>query len=157
MIQRAGRIDRIGSPPHRAIYIINMLPANGDRDDPPRSLAYFLKVMEKLHYKIGGEIKRTVGLDASVLGGEEISPKNFADVEKIAAGDRRVLEELRERMEQFTRDPMDQLAKIIKERGEDWLKKIPYGIGGVQEAQPERNIHTLQERGGRLLLEAEVL
>jgi hypothetical protein len=52
----------------------------------------------------------------------------------IAKKDKKVLELLEKRIEQFTKDPIDILAKILNEKGLDWVKKIPNGIGAVKDA-----------------------
>lgn len=55
----------------------------------------------------------------------------------IAKRDKKVLELLEKRIEQFTKDPIDILAKILNEKGLDWVKKIPNGIGAVKDADFE--------------------
>jgi ERCC4-related helicase/HKD family nuclease len=129
LIQRAGRIDRIGSP-YSEVYLINMLPVNGDERDP-KSLAHFLSVMKKLYSRIK-LIAQTIGIDSSTLG-EDASPKDFALQERMGRNDQSVLEVLKEQLEQFTSDPIDQLARMIAEKGEEWLKDIPYGIGAYKQ------------------------
>jgi hypothetical protein len=77
-------------------------------------------------------IRETIGLDASTLG-EEAFPKDFEEQKRIAAEDATVLAEIEKRLEQFTRDPRDDLAEIISERGIDWVKNLPDGIGAVKK------------------------
>ncbi|MEM4282784.1 MAG: hypothetical protein QXN89_03895 [Candidatus Woesearchaeota archaeon] len=60
-------------------------------------------------------IRKTIGLDASTLG-EEAAAKDFSIQEKIARNDRTVLEMLEQRIEQFTKDPIDFLARISQRR-----------------------------------------
>ncbi|EQD72779.1 protein containing DNA/RNA helicase, partial [mine drainage metagenome] len=79
LIQRAGRIDRIGST-HKEVYLINVLPVNGNEDDP-KSLSHFLKVMKKLYKRID-LISNTVGIDSTTLG-EDASPRDFGIQEAI--------------------------------------------------------------------------
>lgn len=129
LIQRAGRIDRIGSN-YNDVFLLNVLPVNGDERDH-KSLAHFLKVMKKLYSRIK-LISETIGIDASTLG-EDASPKDFAIQERIGVNDSKVLGILKEQLDQFTRDPVDVLAKIINDRGEEWLKEIPYGIGAYKQ------------------------
>ena len=130
LIQRVGRVDRIGSP-YNEVYLANVLPRNGDPEDP-ESLEHFLDLMGRLYRRLE-MIRETVGLDASTLG-EEAAAKDFSVQERIASNDRTVLEMLEQRIEQFTKDPIDFLAEIINERGLDWVKKIPTGIGAVKDA-----------------------
>lgn len=133
IIQRVGRVDRIGSP-YDQVYLINVLPESSSPEDP-ESLEFFLGLMERL-YKRLEMIRSTIGLDASTLG-EEAAPKDFSIQAMIAKKDKKVLELLEKRIEQFTKDPIDILAKILNEKGLDWVKKIPNGIGAVKDADFE--------------------
>ena len=72
MIQRAGRIDRIGSP-YKEIYIYNFYPE--------KELESLLELVKILQRKIE-MINETVGLDASVLG-EKINPKVFGIIREL--------------------------------------------------------------------------
>jgi hypothetical protein len=76
-------------------------------------------------------IRETIGLDASTLG-EEAIPKDFSEQRRIAAEDAMVLAEIEKRLEQFTRDPRDDLAEIINKKGIDWVKNLPDGIGAIK-------------------------
>lgn len=129
LIQRAGRIDRIGSD-YDVIYLYNILPRQGDPDDS-RTLEHFLNLMTRIYRRLEA-IRETIGLDASTLG-EEAFPKDFAEQRRIAAEDATVLAEIEKRLEQFTRDPRDDLAEIISERGIDWVKNLPDGIGALKK------------------------
>jgi superfamily II DNA or RNA helicase len=134
LIQRAGRIDRIGSP-YDKIYLMNMLPPEGDPSDS-KSLEHFLALMSRLYQRLEA-IRQTVGLDASVLG-EEAIPKNFVLlVGKISGEDQSVIRLLEQQMEQFTRDPRDALVEILKERGLEWIKSLPSGIGAYKRGDRE--------------------
>lgn len=83
MIQRAGRIDRIGSKFDK-IYIFNFYPEE-ELDD-------LLRLVTILQTKIV-DIDKSVGLDQSVLG-EKIHPKVFGIIRRIKDKDEGVLEEL---------------------------------------------------------------
>ncbi|MCS7127160.1 MAG: helicase-related protein [Thaumarchaeota archaeon] len=133
LIQRVGRIDRIGSP-YDEVYLINVLPRNGDPEDP-ESLEYFLGLMQRLYQRLE-MIRETIGLDASTLG-EEAAIKDFSIQAMIAKNDSRVLELLERRIEQFTKDPIDILARILNEKGLDWIKEIPEGIGSIKDGEFE--------------------
>jgi hypothetical protein len=128
LIQRVGRVDRMGSS-HDKVFLINVLPKNGDPDDPS-SLEYFIGLMKKLYSRLEA-IRETIGLDASTLG-EEAAPKDFGIQEALAKNDQRVLDILSREIEQFTSDPRDILAMIMNERGLDWLKALPKGIGAYK-------------------------
>jgi superfamily II DNA or RNA helicase len=81
MVQRAGRIDRIGSE-FPALWIYNMFPDEG--------LERLLRLVENLSRKIS-DIDRTGFLDASVLG-EAVHPHNFNTLRRIMEEDGRVVE-----------------------------------------------------------------
>lgn len=130
LIQRVGRIDRMGSL-HEKVYLINMLPKNGNPEDPA-SLEYFIRLMQKLYNRLEA-IRSTIGLDASTLG-EEVAPKDFGFQEAIARNDPTLFEAMSKELEQFTRTPMDALAKIMSEKGLDWLKSLPKGIGAYKRS-----------------------
>lgn len=117
MIQRAGRIDRIGSP-YSEIYVYNFFPEDELED--------LLRLVEILQNKIK-EIDNAIGLDQTILG-EEINPKVFGVIRKIREKDERVFDELEEDIfgggERFYQPLMDYLkTKTVKE-----LEAIPLGI-----------------------------
>ena len=72
MIQRAGRIDRIGSP-FKEIYVYNFFPEEELED--------LLRLVEILQNKIRN-IDNSVGLDTTILG-EEVNPKVFCIMRRI--------------------------------------------------------------------------
>ena len=72
MIQRAGRIDRIGSK-YQEIFVYNFFPE--------KELEELLKIVEILQGKISN-IDESIGLDQSVLG-EVIHPKVFGTIRRI--------------------------------------------------------------------------
>jgi len=147
LIQRAGRIDRIGSP-YDEIYLLNMLPPEGDSSDP-RTLEHFLGLMSRLYQRLEA-IRRTVGLDASVLG-EQALPKNFALlVGGIAREDREVLKFLEKQMEQFTKDPRDALAEILREKGLEWIKSLPSEIGAYRKGDREALFVLFEDETGKV-------
>lgn len=133
LIQRIGRVDRIGSQ-HDRVYLINILPKN-NRPDDPESLEYFLELMKRLYVRLTA-IRETIGLDASTLG-EAVVPKDYSIQMQIARNDPTVLKFLEEQVEQFTKSPQDYLVEIIQQQGEEWLKSIPTGIGAIKKADFE--------------------
>jgi superfamily II DNA or RNA helicase len=133
LIQRIGRIDRMGSD-HEEVYVINILPKNGDPDDPT-SLEFFIGLMSKLYLRLEA-IRETIGLDASTLG-EEAAPRDFGIQQAIAKNDPTILAILEAELEQFTSTPMDALAKIMNERGLEWLRSLSQGIGAYKQGDRE--------------------
>ncbi len=117
MIQRAGRIDRIGSS-FEKIFVYNFFPEEELED--------LLRLVEILENKIRN-IDSSIGLDATVLG-EAVNPKVFGILRKIKEKDETVFEELEKEVfgggEKFYQPLIDYLkAKTSAE-----LDAIPLGI-----------------------------
>lgn len=124
MVQRIGRIDRIGSP-HDTIEVHNFIPED--------ALESLLGLMQRLLDKLE-QINRTVGLDASVLG-EAPNPMDFNTVRRIAMGEDAVLDELEQEGELSIGEfLMEDLMNYLKELGEEHLGRIPLGRGTAKYA-----------------------
>jgi superfamily II DNA or RNA helicase len=144
MVQRIGRIDRIGSE-HNTIEVYNFIPED--------ALEELLGLMKQLHEKLQA-INRTVGLDASVLG-EAPNPMDFNTLRRIAAEDAQVLDELEGASElNIGEFLLEDLLRFLGELGEDRLGRIPLGRGTAKRAAtPDqrgffaafRNIQTEQQ------------
>ena len=117
MIQRAGRIDRIGSP-YNEIFVYNFFPED--------ELEELLKLVQKLQGKII-EIDESVGLDQTVLG-EEIHPKVFGIIRRIKNKDSKVLDELEKDAYAGGEKFYQPLKDFLKDKGVEELKKIPNGV-----------------------------
>jgi superfamily II DNA or RNA helicase len=117
MIQRAGRIDRIGSP-FRKIFVYNFFPED--------ELEELLKLVEILQNKII-DIDKSVGLDQTVLG-EEIHPKVFGIIRRIRGKDGRIFAELERDVFGGGEMFYQPLKDFLKSRGVEELEKIPHGI-----------------------------
>ena len=142
MVQRIGRLDRIGSP-HDIVHVYNFIPED--------ALERLLGLMQRLQEKLD-RINRSVGLDASVLG-EVPSPRDFNTLRRIAQEDGEVLEELEAESELTIGEfLMQDLLQFLKRVGEERLNQIPYGFGTAKAGQNGvkgffasfRNIKTLQ-------------
>ncbi len=120
MIQRAGRIDRLGLPPDRdTVHIYNCFPEEG--------LEKLLGLVQRLQQRIF-TIDRTVGLDGSVLG-EAIHPRSLEELKRIKAGERQALEELEQAAELISTDEMKlPLLHYLQMVGEEKVREIPLGI-----------------------------
>src|SRR3990170_2223889 len=117
MIQRAGRIDRIGSP-FKEIYVYNFFPEEELED--------LLRLVNILQNKIRN-IDSSIGLDTTVLG-EEVNPKVFGIIRRIQEQDETVFDDLEKEVfgggEKFYQPLMDYLrTKAARE-----LESIPLGI-----------------------------
>lgn len=117
MIQRAGRIDRIGSPFDK-IFVYNFFPEEELED--------LLRLVNVLQNKISN-IDRAVGLDATVLG-EEVNPKVFGVIRRIKDKDAAVFDELEEEMFGGGEKFYQPLKDFLREKGIEELEDIPYGI-----------------------------
>lgn len=117
MIQRAGRIDRIGSP-YQKIFIYNFFPED--------ELEALLKLVYILQEKIIN-IDKSIGLDQTVLG-EEIHPKVFGIIRRIKGKDDRVFAELEQ--DAFGGGELfyQPLKDFFKSKSIEELEKIPYGV-----------------------------
>lgn len=118
MVQRAGRIDRIGTD-FDILWIYNMFPDKG--------LERLLGLVESLSLKIA-DIDRAGFLDASVLG-ETVHPRNFNTIRRIKEEDGSVIEE----EEQFTELAsneflLQQLRSVVEAGGQEMLESLPDGI-----------------------------
>ena len=124
IVQRIGRIDRIGSE-HNIIEVYNFIPED--------ALESLLGLMTRLHEKLHA-INRTVGLDASVLG-EVPNPMDFNTLQRIAAEDAQVLDELEGASELTIGEfLLEDLMRFLKELGEERLGRMPLGRGTAKRA-----------------------
>jgi len=125
LVQRIGRLDRIGSP-HDVIDVYNFFP----EEDLEELLRLLTRLYEKLH-----AINRTVGLDASVLG-ETPNPMDFNILRRLAGEEGTTLDELEEASELTIGEFLKQdLLRFLKEAGEERLRRIPLGVGTARRAR----------------------
>ena len=117
MIQRAGRIDRIGSP-FKEIYVYNFFPEEELED--------LLRLVEVLQNKIRN-IDSAVGLDVTVLG-EEVNPKVFGVIRRIKEQDATIFDELEKEAFGGGEKFYQPLKDYLKARAIQELESIPLGI-----------------------------
>jgi SNF2 family DNA or RNA helicase len=118
MVQRAGRIDRIGAA-FDTLQIYNMFPDEG--------LERLLGLLESLTRKIS-EIDRTGFLDASVLG-EVVHPRSFNTLRRIRDEDNSVIEEEEGFVELASNEFLLQhLRQLLEAGGVQMLEELPDGI-----------------------------
>lgn len=117
MIQRAGRIDRIGSP-FNEIYVYNFFPEEELED--------LLRLAEVLQNKIRN-IDNSIGLDATVLG-EEVNPKVFGIIRRIKEQDTTIFDELEKEVFGGGEKFYQPLKDYLKARATQELEAIPLGI-----------------------------
>ena len=118
MVQRAGRIDRIGST-HEELLVCNMFPDEG--------LERLLGLVETLSRKIA-DIDTAGFLDASVLG-ETVHPRTFNTLRRINAEDETVFDEEEQFSELASSESMlQQLRGVLGTVGRESIETLPDGI-----------------------------
>jgi len=117
MIQRAGRIDRIGSP-YKKIFVYNFFPED--------ELEELLKLVEILQNKIIS-IDKSIGLDQTILG-EEIHPKVFGIIRRIRGKDSKIFEELEKDVFGGGERFYQPLKNFLKTKAVEELENIPNGV-----------------------------
>jgi len=139
MIQRAGRIDRIGSD-WNWVHIYNFFPED--------KLEALLKIVERLYEKLDA-IKRTVGLDASTLG-EAVDPKEFNAIRRIQEQDLSIFDELEQASELTVGEFVKQeLLDFLKKIGEEKLQRIPLGVGSSMKRKGQYGLFVYLKGGDR--------
>ena len=123
MVQRAGRIDRMGSA-FDVLTIHNLFPE--------RELESLLGLVERLTRKID-VINQTGFLDASVLG-EVVTPRDFNTLRRIADEDGTVIEEQESFLELASSEAlMAELQRFLASEGNRWVQDLDDGIhSGLQ-------------------------
>ena len=118
MVQRAGRIDRIGTP-FDTLWVHNMFPDEG--------LEKLLGLVESLSQKIAS-IDQSGFLDASILG-EVVHPQNFNTLRRIEQEDGKVVEEQEQFAELVSSEFLLQNLKNLLDAGmRRMLEDLPDGI-----------------------------
>jgi SAM-dependent methyltransferase len=118
MVQRAGRIDRIGAK-FPVLFIHNVFPDEG--------LEKLLRLVERLMTRIN-QIDQAGLLDASVLG-ETVHPRSFNTLRRIRDEDDTVVEE-EERFGELASSEflLRQLLDLLRAGGKEILEVLPHGI-----------------------------
>lgn len=118
MVQRAGRIDRIGSE-FDELWIYNMFPDAG--------LERLLRLVESLSAKISA-IDQAGFHDASVLG-ELVHPQNFNTLRRIREEDGSVIQEEEQAIELVSNESLaHQLRQILEGGAREMVEGLPDGI-----------------------------
>ncbi|MHB8624979.1 MAG: helicase-related protein [Aggregatilineales bacterium] len=118
MVQRAGRIDRLGSQ-FDMLTIYNLFPKT--------ELEQLLGLVRRLTSKID-TINQTGFLDASILG-EVVTPRDFNTLRRIAEEDNTVIEEQEAFLELASSEALlAQLQKLLATEARQWLTDLDDGI-----------------------------
>ena len=130
MVQRAGRIDRIGSE-FPTLWVYNMFPEEG--------LERLLRLVESLSRKID-DIDSVGFLDASVLG-ETVHPRNFNTLHRIMDEDDNVIEEQEQFAELASNEfLLQQLRNALESGAQEMLEELPDGIHSGLVQKGERGV-----------------
>jgi hypothetical protein len=130
MVQRAGRIDRLGST-FETLTIFNLFP--------DRALEALLGLVKSLTSKID-VINQTGFLDASVLG-EVVTPRDFNTLRRIADEDNSVIEEQESFLELASSEVLlAQLQKVLATEAQRWLTDLDDGIHSGLERREARGM-----------------
>jgi SNF2 family DNA or RNA helicase len=137
LIQRVGRVDRIGTE-HTTIYAYNFLPESG--------LERELGIEHTLEHRIA-EIHRTVGEDAAILHKSERI--NQEDMYAIYRGDASVLEDEPE-ADIFNLLEAEELMRHLQRADAERFQQIatmPDGVRSAREAAGERGLFVFCQAG----------
>lgn len=119
MVQRAGRIDRIGTP-FGTLWIYNMFPE--------RRLEELLGIVQRLEER-AEQIDTTGLLDAPIFEGQTVTPRNFNALRRIRDEDGAVIEEEEQFSELATGEfLLQQLRSLLDVGGREMLEALPDGI-----------------------------
>lgn len=130
MVQRAGRIDRIGST-FDVLWINNMFPDAG--------LERLLRLVESLSKRIE-DIDKLGLLDSSVLG-ETVHPRNFNTLRRFRDEDDAVIEEEEQQTELMSHEYLQQeLRQLLKAGGDEMLANLPDGIHSGLRRERSRGV-----------------
>jgi hypothetical protein len=130
MVQRAGRIDRLGSE-FDVLTIYNMFPEEALED--------LLGLVCSLTAKID-VINQTGFLDASVLG-EVVTPRDFNTLRRIAEEDNTVIEEQESFLELASSEAMmAELQKVLATEANRWISDLDDGIHSGLRRQHARGV-----------------
>jgi SNF2 family DNA or RNA helicase len=137
IVQRVGRIDRIGSRFQKVYSCIFM---------PEKELNDLLQLIEKLTAKIEGT-RKTVGIDAEILGGD-VDPKNFNAIARMRREDQKVLDDLERDSELLpAKTPFQHVWAYIKREGERGLASMPLGKRSGKRSDVNGIVAFYRERG----------
>jgi superfamily II DNA or RNA helicase len=128
-VQRAGRIDRIGSP-HKTVYLVSFLP--------PEPLERHIGLLARLDERF----RRIHGLG---LGDEQVTPltadrqvQTLEQIRRLYADDASVLDEVERTWTLGSTDYMRQpLEAFLAEAGVERVRQIPVGVSSVRRLPPE--------------------
>ncbi len=149
IVQRNGRIDRLGSP-HDTIEIGCFMP--------DRQLDEILRLEERLQRKIV-QANAAVGPEGEVIPGSRHVERVFADdadaIRRLAEGDATVLDELERQADLSGEDFREELRSLLLDRAAEDVEALPWGVGSGHAELPTAetaSVTFLARVAGRYLL-----
>jgi hypothetical protein len=145
LVQRNGRVDRIGSK-HEIVHLYTFFP-DQDLDD-------LLDLEANLRRKIA-QANAAVGVETSVLPGDEPVERVFddtrAEIERIAAEDDAYLDEKEAELDAFSGEVFrEELRQALVQAREGELKSLPWGIGSGFRAARTNGVVFAARAGSRV-------
>ena len=131
LVQRNGRVDRIGSP-HAKVVLSCFFPA--------ADLDALLGLEERLRHKIA-HANAAVGTDSPVLPGLAVVGRDFGavrqEIEDLARGDAGVVDRAEAQLDAFSGDAYrDELRRALMAERRQELESMPWGVGsGMRRAR----------------------
>ena len=142
LVQRHGRIDRIGSP-HNDVYIGCVFPDM----DLERLLTLEARIRRKL-----AQAAATIGVESEVIPGSATGEVIFADVEALRRGEADLFENAGEDPSAHSGEEYRQeLRKGIDTRGDD-IRRLPWAAGSGFRSGPQEGHFFCCRVGDRLYL-----
>jgi len=132
LVQRHGRIDRIGSP-HSDVYITCIFP--------DRQLEDLLKLEQRIRRKLA-QAAASIGLDQMVIPGMDVAERNFADdveeMRRLRKGDATIFELGGEDIHAHSGEEYRQELRKALERHREAITGLPWGAGSGLRQGKER-------------------
>lgn len=128
-VQRAGRVDRLGSP-HDTVYLVSMLPP----EDLERHIGLLARLDERFRriHGLGLGDEQTTPLAADVQG------RTLEQIRRLYADDPTVLDEIERSWTFGSTDYMRiPLATFLSSAGRAQLESIPVGVSSVKRLPPD--------------------
>lgn len=124
LVQRNGRVDRIGSP-HAEVHLHTFFP--------DQYLDDLLDLEAKLRRKIA-QANAAIGIETAVLPGDTPSEQVFSDtraeIERIAAEDDAFIDEKEAALDAFSGEVFrEELRQALMAARQDELMRLPWGVG----------------------------
>lgn len=146
LVQRHGRIDRIGSP-HDRVWIRCIFP--------DRQLEDLLGLEERLHAKIA-QAAKSIGVESEVIPGSEVSDLTYAEtheeIERLREGDATLFEEAGETGSAYSGEEYRQELRAGLERADvaERIRALPWGAGsGLVKEDADRGFVFCAQVGDR--------